>query len=109
MNTNRMIRQGDVLLVPIDRIPAGARSIAREGARLILAEGEATGHAHAVLDPGAELLESDLEERFLRVLEEGGVTVSHEEHAPVLVPPGDYEVRRQREYKPQAPPQRVWD
>lgn len=109
MNNTRMIRQGDVLLVPATGIPADTRSVAREGGRLILAEGEATGHAHAVLDRGAELLENDLEERFLRVLAEGGVTVSHEEHAPVRVPPGDYQVRRQREYKPQAPPQRVSD
>lgn len=104
-----MIRQGDVLLVPVAGTPAGARPIARVAGRLILAEGEATGHAHAVSDPGAELLDGDLEARFLRVLEEGGVTLGHEDHAPVRVPPGDYEVRLQREYKPRAVPERVRD
>lgn len=104
-----MIRQGDVLLVPITAIPAGARPLGRVAGRLILAEGEATGHAHAVLDPGAELLEGDLDARFLRVLEGGGVTLGHEEHAPIRVPPGDYEVRVQREYEPQAMPPRVRD
>ena len=109
MNNPKLIRQGDVLLVRVDRIPAGVRPVAREGGRLVLAAGEATGHAHAVLESGALLLEDDLEERFLQVLEEGGVTLTHEEHAAVRVPPGEYEVRRQREYVPLEVPQRVLD
>lgn len=109
MKQMTMMRQGDVLLVAVDAVPAGARPVARVGGRLILAEGEVSGHAHAVLEAGAELLEGDLEARFLRVLEEGGVTVSHEDHAPVRIPPGEYEVRLQREYVPRAVPQRVLD
>ena len=109
MKNPEMIRQGDVLLVPVDEIPAGVRPVARADGRLVLATGEATGHAHAVLDAGAHLLENDVDERFLQVLEEGGVTLTHEEHAAVRVPPGDYRVRRQREYVPREVPQRVLD
>ena len=42
-----LLRQGDILLVPVDGLPTGAVSVARTG-RLVLADGEATGHAHAV-------------------------------------------------------------
>ncbi len=32
---------------------------------------------------------------------EGGATFVHEEHGPVTLPPGDYEVTIQREYSPE--------
>lgn len=91
------VRQGDVLLVPVDEIPSQARPVARMGGRAVLAEGEATGHAHAIRSPGASLLE-DGEERYLHV--RGPVTLGHEEHAPIVVVPGTYRVVIQREYVP---------
>jgi hypothetical protein len=69
---------------------------------VILAYGELTGHAHAVIGD-AELFESDVSEigqRFLRVEQESEVV--HEEHGTVTLPPGDYEIRRQHEYSPEA-------
>ena len=48
-----LIRQGDLLLVPIAGLPEGADRV-RSG-RLVLAEGEATGHAHVVDDERASL------------------------------------------------------
>ncbi|MGH9523996.1 MAG: hypothetical protein ACRD3E_15850 [Terriglobales bacterium] len=30
-----------------------------------------------------------------------GVRIVHEEHAPIVLPPGDYEIVRQREYSPE--------
>lgn len=101
-----MYRQGDVLLVPIEKLPEGAKKVRRGRRGLVLAEGEATGHAHAIVDEGASLYElvdaSDVEEmrqRFLRVDQE--VAVVHEEHGTVTPAPGDYEVRIQREYHPE--------
>jgi hypothetical protein len=38
-----MYRQGDVLLIPEDAVPASATKVAREGQRIVLALGEATG------------------------------------------------------------------
>lgn len=93
-------RQGDVLLVAVPAIPEDARPLPRDQGRIVLALGEATGHAHAIADPLAALLETELQERFLHVLGEGGVLLRHEEHAPVLLPQGAYQVRRQREYVP---------
>ena len=43
-----MFRQGDVLVVPVDEIPTGLKKVPREQGRLVLAHGEATGHAHVV-------------------------------------------------------------
>ena len=93
-----MYRQGDVLLVPVHDIPDEAKVGARENGRIILAHGEATGHAHAIADPETELLENR-GNRYLRV-GETGATVRHEEHGPIALPPGNYRVVIQREYTP---------
>lgn len=97
-----MFRQGDVLIVPVKEVPAEAKPIAHGRGRLVLAYGEATGHAH-VVEGKAELLVADLEDlerRFLRVKAEARVV--HDEHDALILPPGDYEIRRQREYSPEA-------
>jgi hypothetical protein len=90
-------RQGDVLLVPVDGIPAAARPVRRTIGRVILAEGEVTGHAHAIRSPAATLLRAG-DERYLRVA--APVTLDHEEHARIEVAPGTYRVVIQREYVP---------
>ncbi len=93
-------RQGDILLLSVPDIHKDARPVPRDRGRIVLALGEATGHAHAIADPEATLLEAPFRQRFLHVLAEGGVLLSHEEHHSILVPQGTYEVRRQREYEP---------
>jgi hypothetical protein len=94
-----LLRQGDVLLIPVDHVPDAA-TVIRAGSRLILAEGEATGHAHAVLADEAELIETRNGTSFLRVVDEGTAALVHEEHDTIPLAPGVYEVRRQREYTP---------
>jgi len=93
-------RQGDVLLVRVkeDVLSRPHRSVARDGGRIVLAYGEATGHAHAVAEPEAELIELETGERFL--VTPRGVSLRHEEHDPIELPPGTYRVVRQREYAP---------
>lgn len=100
MTERPLARQGDILIIPTDQPrPDGLDRQARDRqGRLVLAEGEATGHAHAIADPDAELFGTELEDRFLEVLADGGVTLRHDEHAPILLPPGNYVVRRQREW-----------
>ena len=91
------VRQGDVLLVPVHEVPASARPVPRAGGRVVLAEGEVTGHAHAIRSSAATLLAAG-EERYLRVA--APVTLDHEEHAPIDVVLGTYRVVIQREYVP---------
>jgi hypothetical protein len=91
------VRQGDVLLVPVDEVPDAARPVRRTGGRVVLAEGEVTGHAHAIRSTAATLFATG-EERYLRAA--APVTLDHEEHAPIEVAPGTYRVVIQREYVP---------
>jgi hypothetical protein len=98
-----MFRQGDVLLVPVstNELPRSVRPLPRDArGRLVLALGEATGHAHAVIARDAELLAeaAEVDRRFLRIATEAMLT--HEEHAPIPLPAGLYRVVQQREYVP---------
>mgnify|MGYP001580266272 CR=1 FL=1 len=92
-------RQGDVFLEQVEVLPDGAVDVAPENGRLVLAHGEATGHAHTLaMSDGAYYAKGA--ERFLRIVREEAF-LRHEEHAPIGVPPGLYRVRRQREYTPE--------
>ena len=63
---------------------------------LVLAEGEATGHFHAILEQkGAELYE---ENGILYLHVEEDTELTHQEHKTVMIPPGDYRVGRVYEY-----------
>jgi hypothetical protein len=95
-------RQGDVLFKRVDRVPAGNFK-SREGGHIL--EGEATGHIHRIAEEdldGAELREFESGRLFLSVSAEGGISIVHEEHDPIALPAGDFEVIRQREYSPEA-------
>jgi hypothetical protein len=92
----KLYRQGDVLIRRIADLPKQKAAKRKTG---ILAEGEVTGHAHRIEDLGlAEVLEIK-NGLYLRVGEEG-VRIVHEEHAPIVLEPGNYEVEVQREYTP---------
>ena len=73
--------------------------------RLVLAEGEATGHAHAIAEPDAREFRVG-DERF--VLVRSAAQLIHEEHATIDLPPGAYRVVIQREYEPAPLPQNAW-
>lgn len=103
-----MKRQGDILLVPVNELPGDLTEVPRQNGRIVLAEGEITGHLHAIDAEEAVFLAEDLdspEGRFLIVeeaeaitKEAAGVALTHPEHDTVTLEPGLYEVRRQREY-----------
>jgi hypothetical protein len=95
-------RQGDVLLIKLDNnsIILGSKPVARdEKNRIVLALGEATGHAHVIEEPTAEMIRNvGTGVQYVNAPE--GATVTHEEHAEVKLPAGIYEVRMQREAGP---------
>ncbi len=91
-------RQGDVLIMAVEGLPTDLAAMSRDQGRVVLAEGEVTGHAHAIVDREAVLYEGDGDDRFLEVA--SPVTVTHEEHDAIDLPPGVYQVVRQREYTP---------
>lgn len=109
--TNLLLRQGDVLLIATDEVvPQAATRVKRNRGRLVLAEGEATGHAHTIATRGVELYDlpatGDLpavDALAVRLLvAETEAVLTHQEHAAITIPPGTYRVIRQREYAPDA-------
>lgn len=98
MNKRRMFRQGDVLVVEIDDedIPKKAKVLERD--RLILARGEATGHHHSIISKGAVMYALGKNLRAMRVQEP--VELVHQEHLPIELPAGSYQIIKQREYTP---------
>ena len=81
-------RQGDVLLVEVAAIPAGAKDIT--GKDIVLMHGEVTGHAHRIAKPKGKAVLLDVQaERYLQIVSEA--TVRHEEHAPIVLREGKYQ------------------
>jgi hypothetical protein len=96
-----MYRQGDILIVPTNEKIDGHELPRDDKGRVVLALGEATGHAHAIHSNQAKLFRSvaGSEERmFLKVDGLQAVNLVHEEHALISLKPGGYKVIRQREY-----------
>lgn len=87
-------QQGDVVLRKLKAMPEGtAKIISRK--RLVLAEGEHTGHNHVIEDDEAELIQ--IGERMLLKLTKPA-TVKHQEHKPITLSPGIWEVGRVNEF-----------
>lgn len=99
------IRQGDIILFPAKQLPDGLVKVRRTRRGVVLAEGEVTGHAHCILDRDCDLFRQvdvdEMADRFLRV--ESDVALMHDEHDTLTIPKGDWVVRHQREYAPEAP------
>lgn len=86
-------QQGDVLLKRLAEMPdITSAKITRK--RLVLAHGE-SGHSHVIEDDEAELIEIG-ERMLLRLTKTTKVT--HEEHGPIKLAPGIWEVGRVKEY-----------
>jgi len=97
----RVYRQGDVLareVSPKDFARHGAE-LAAESGRLILARGEATGHSHSIDARVGRLFEGYRPGVCYLLLDEQGL-LEHQEHSPISLSKGVYEVIRQREYEP---------
>lgn len=86
-------RHGDVALNPVAALPSEATK--GENERIVLALGEATGHAHVI--QGDVYLWNAGAQRYV-VVGQGGATLTHEEHGAQAVAPGAYEVIQQREW-----------
>jgi hypothetical protein len=98
-------RQGDVFIERIDDLPTDLTEVKCDPRGVVLAEGEATGHHHRI---GPRFRTAKLYTggedgaRFLSVAGKAPVALTHEEHSPVKLPPGNYRVLIQREYSPDA-------
>jgi hypothetical protein len=91
-----MIVQGDVFFTKAKAIPKNAKPMDRKVRGYVIAEGEATGHAHVIEDE-ALIYEKD-GTMYVHVSKQ--VEVRHEEHRPITLTPGLWKVGIVREYDP---------
>lgn len=87
----KIYRQGDILFKKIEKFP----SQLKEKPDRVVAEGEETGHAHVLVNGALfEVLNSEK----LYIKSEQNTRIIHEEHLPIKLESGNYQVIRQREY-----------
>lgn len=100
-------RQGDVLIEKIGAVKL--EKVMKPKGPVILANGEVTGHMHAVRDtravkhfaPIGEEEAGGLAQPMLLVIGQA-TEVTHQEHSTIELPPGNFRVSRQKEYAPEA-------
>ena len=105
---NEMFPQGDLLIERVADIePSGTVLAPDTTGACVLAEGELTGHRHAIYDRVTMFRDNSLAREVPTGLyvghvkvEGGSALIHHQEHAPITLPRGTYRVRRQREIEP---------
>jgi hypothetical protein len=90
-----MYRHGDVLLKPVKA--EATNSTVSE--KVVLADGEVTGHRHVLTAPKVEDWVLDMH-RYVKIAAPG--KLDHPEHGQIAIAPGTYEVVIQRVYSPEA-------
>lgn len=117
MDNRLPVHQGDVFLRPISKEEAGIKRYhdpepRKRGEGLILAAGEATGHHHRIRSRHARMYRSG-GRTLLHVFDckekRNQATITHEEHGPLPLEPGWWDVSIQREYDPVVRQRRVYD
>ncbi len=104
-----MFRQGDLLITKVNRIPDGCKKINSEDGKLIVARGEKTGHHHSFDDDGSVALldpptkfwgdwDGQITGKVVQVTKK--TELVHQEHDPIPLEPGYYEIRYQRQHDP---------
>jgi len=100
-----LYRQGDVIIIRKDDLTHTQDVLPTPvDGRTVLLEGEATGHHHSIdarLGTLYRLQPDDMPSPGsigALVITEEGARLEHQEHDTIDLPPGTYEVRRQREF-----------
>lgn len=101
----KMAAQGDTIIFKVESIPENLERIQAENGKIVVAHSE-TGHNHVLEDVAVEAYKRtgtkdvDLYELFLIVKEPTALEHlrSHDTHESILLTPGKYIARRQREY-----------
>jgi hypothetical protein len=105
----KMAAQGDFVIIRIDAIPSEVENFEAEGDRYVIAKSE-THHDHTITAEKTRVYKRkgvkdvDLYELFMVVNEPSEIihNRSFDTHETILVPPGNYNIRRQREYTPEG-------
>ena len=105
----KMAAQGDFLIIRVKDIPSNVEPMKTENGVFVIAHSE-TGHNHVMERTNVEAFvpentkDVDLYELFLNVKEPTEINHlrSFDTHETLLVPAGNYVVKRQREYTPEG-------
>lgn len=89
---NQYYQQGDCLIKRINNIPKEAVKQKTS----VLVEGEHTGHAHRIGNAKTAVLFVVGMAVYLRAFKD--TPIEHEEHNTIILPPGDYQIDRVKEY-----------
>jgi len=105
----KMAAQGDFVIIKIAELPDNIKAVAPEQGQIVVAHSE-TGHNHVMEASRVQAYELetdlgvDLYEMFLKV--EAPTPIEHlrsyHTHESIMVDPGIYRIRRQREYTPEG-------
>ena len=89
-------QHGDVLVKRVAILPNGLKKAEYNG-KIVLAEGETHNHCHAIADIESATLYID--EKGIKYLDvTSPVTLVHEEHSPITIDIGQYEIGIVQEY-----------
>ena len=100
--------QGDLLIERVDDVEPSGSIVAPDAAGVcVLAEGELSGHRHAIHERVTMFRDEALAHEMppglyighIKVVGDPAILV-HQEHAPITLSQGTYRVRRQRELEP---------
>lgn len=100
-----MAAQGDFLIIRIDELPEEVYPCETKDGRYVVAHSE-TGHDHVMEAENVKMFKVELTdddavfELYLSVDEDTAIEHlrSYDTHEALNVPPGNYKIRRQREY-----------
>lgn len=107
---NNSAAQGDLYIRRIDTIPANAQLVPPKNGVFTLAHSE-TGHSHIMaVNPNVRLFTTgDPMVSYLEVIKATDSTEAllehlrpYDTHETIAIPPGIFELRRQREYSPKG-------
>lgn len=102
--------QGDLMIRRIEKLPDGVKPLKADGGAFIVAHSE-TGHHHIIAErPNVQVFSTDDPMvSYLEVIEATDATEtllehlrSFDTHETIKIPPGIFEIRRQREWVPEG-------
>lgn len=108
-----VVRQGDIALVKVANAPADFVPKATKNGAVTVGYGEVTGHHHTIEDAvwlvAPDTTMDDLHQFALGdktlpvfVVADAPTTIAHQEHSPIALDAGVWQVVRQRQYFPGA-------
>lgn len=102
---SKIAAQGDVMFIRVAKIPSDAMEAKDENGHFVVAHSE-TGHNHVIESRNAQMLSDKTNEfvAYLKISKETEVKHlrSFDTHESLLLAPGNYQVRRQREHVPEG-------